>query len=219
MEYQVIPESRFEEVIHHLRFNFPDEPLNVSVGFCAHGQECELLEHHDLETLREGFSLMALDTETGVIAGVALSGVSKRGDAEKALEEMKSIDNLKYHRIFGLLNNVNKSLDLYSKYNVEEIFDIRILSVDTRYRGKGLAKELFHRSGLLAAEKGFKLLKTDATSLFTQKVAESDGYTVAKSVKYGDYKDENGKQIYKTQSPHDYYKVMIRLIDGHANSE
>lgn len=57
----------------------------------------------------------------------------------------------------------------------------------------------------------------DATSLFTQKVAESHGFTVAKSVKYGDYKDENGKKIYDTQSPHDYYKVMIKLLPSGPN--
>lgn len=90
---------------------------------------------------------------------MALNGLSKRGDVEKSIEEMKSIDNLQYHRIFGLLNNVNKEIDLFSKYNVEEIFEIRILSVDSRYRGRGLAKELFNRSGILAAEKGFKVCK------------------------------------------------------------
>lgn len=55
-------------------------------------------------------------------------------------------------------------------------------------------------------------MKVDATSLFTQKVAESLGFTVEKSVKYGDYKDEDGKKIYDTVSPHDYYKIMIKLL-------
>lgn len=91
------------------------------------------------------------------IAGVALNGISRRGDVEKALEEMKSIDNIKYQRIFGLLNNVNKSIDLFSKYNVDKIFELRILSVDSRFRGKGIAKELFLRSELIAEEHGFKV--------------------------------------------------------------
>lgn len=52
----------------------------------------------------------------------------------------------------------------------------------------------------------------DATSLFTQKVAEKVGLTVVKSVRYSDYKDENGKCIYKTESPHDYFKVMLKEL-------
>lgn len=59
-----------------------------------------------------------------------------------------------------------------------------------------------------------QLLKVDATSLFTQKVAESNGFSVEKSVKYGDFKDDNGKKIYDTESPHDYYKVMIKKLSS-----
>lgn len=91
------------------------------------------------------------------IAGVALNGIARKGDIEKSLEEMKTIDNIQYQRIFGLLNNVNKTADLYGKYNVEKVFELRILSVSTKFRGKGIAKELFARSGIIAEEAGFKV--------------------------------------------------------------
>lgn len=70
---------------------------------------------------------------------------------------MKSIDNIQYQRIFGLLHNVNKTVDLFTKYNVDKIFELRILSVGTKFRGKGIAKELFARSGIIAEEAGFKV--------------------------------------------------------------
>lgn len=63
MEFVTIPNSKFDDVIQHLRYNFPDEPLNASVGLCVHGKPCELLEHHDLVTLKDGFSIMALDND------------------------------------------------------------------------------------------------------------------------------------------------------------
>ena len=87
-----------------------------------------------------------------------MNGIARKGDVEKALEDMKTIDNIKYQRIFGLLNNVNKTADLYTKYNVDKIFELRILSVDSRFRGKGLAKELFRRSEMVAKEHGFKVI-------------------------------------------------------------
>lgn len=91
------------------------------------------------------------------IAGVALNGIARPEDIEESLREMESIDNLQYQRIFGLLANVNKPLDLFNMYNVDKIFELRILSVDSKYRGKGLAKQLFVRSEMLAQEKGFKV--------------------------------------------------------------
>ncbi|ENN75800.1 hypothetical protein D910_11685 [Dendroctonus ponderosae] len=214
LDYSIIPPSRFNAVIEHLRVNFPDEPLNASVGLCLHGIPCPLLEHHDLKTMQDGMSIMAVDKEKNKIAGVALNGTSKRGETEQSIEEMKTIENLEYRRIFGLLNDVNLELDLFSKYNVDKIFEVRILSVDSSYRGKGIAKELFAQSEAMARKNAFKVvMKTDATSLFTQKVAESQGFWVEKSVNYHDYKDEQGKKIYDTRPPHLHYKVMAKLIE------
>ncbi|CAH2006044.1 unnamed protein product [Acanthoscelides obtectus] len=127
---------------------------------------------------------------------------------------MKTVDSVPFHRIFGLLNNVNKQVDLFSKYNVDKIFDLRILSVDAQFRGRGVAKELFSRSEIIAEEYGFQLMKVDATSLFTQKVCESFGLEVEKAERYGDFKDKDGKKIYDTKPPHDYYKLMVKVLKG-----
>ncbi|CAG9823042.1 unnamed protein product [Phaedon cochleariae] len=217
MEFGPIPATKFDAVIDHLRRSFPDEPLNASVGLSVRGQPCEMLEKYDLLTMQEGMSVMALDPDTGEIAGVALNGTSRIGDAERTLEEMKSVDSIPYQRIFGLLNTTNKELDLFSKYGVDKIFDLRILSVDNKYRGRGLAKELFARSELIAEENDFKLLKVDATSLFTQRICESFGLTVEKTVRYHDFHDENGRKIYDTESPHDFYKVMVKRLPSTVN--
>lgn len=59
-----------------------------------------------------------------------------------------------------------------------------------------------------------QLIKVDATSLFTQKICESFGLIVEKSIRYHDFLDENGKKIYNTESPHDYYKIMTKQLCG-----
>lgn len=67
MDYQIISEDKFEDVIIHLRESFPDEPLNASVGLSVRGKPCPLLEKYDLLTLGEGMSLVAIDKETGLV--------------------------------------------------------------------------------------------------------------------------------------------------------
>lgn len=89
---------------------------------------------------------------------MALNGISRPEDIEEADKEIKSIDNVQYQRIFGLLHDVNKELDLFNKYDVDKIFELRILSVGTKFRGRGLAKQLFMRSEVLAEEAGFKVI-------------------------------------------------------------
>ncbi|KAF5289848.1 hypothetical protein FQR65_LT10664 [Abscondita terminalis] len=216
-EYGPIGPSKYDEVLHHLRYNFPDEPLNVSVGLCKHGQACEPFEHHALMTLKDGLSVMAVDVKTGEIAGVALNGISHRGEVEEDLKEVDASDNKEYRLIFGLLHNVNHELNLFETYNVDKIFELRFLSVDSRYRGRGIANELFVRSEIIAEEYGLKIIKVDATSMFTQKICEKFGLTTAKSVVYKEFKDENGKLLYNTKSPHDYYKVMLKELSSSSN--
>lgn len=88
---------------------------------------------------------------------MVLNGTSRKGEVEKFLEDMKQVDNLPYQRIFGLLCNANKELDLFSKYNVDKIFELRILSVDSKFRGRGVAKELIAKSEKIALENGFQV--------------------------------------------------------------
>jgi len=66
-----VPENRYDDAIHHLKWNFfADEPLNNAVGLCAKGEsQCEL-ERHCLLTLKQGYSRMLIDKK-GAVSNVA----------------------------------------------------------------------------------------------------------------------------------------------------
>ncbi|KAL3266544.1 hypothetical protein HHI36_010712 [Cryptolaemus montrouzieri] len=210
MQFEPIQESRYNEILEYLKHHFHDEPLNVAVGLFKKGQTCERLEDYDLNTMKDGLSLVALDPETGRIAGAILNGISHRGDVEQELEKMKCIDDIKFHRLMGLLFTHNADVELFKKYHVEKIFELRILSVDADFRGKGLAQKLVEKSEELAKEQGFTLLKVDATSFYTQKICEKFGFKTVKTIVYRDYKDADGRFIYETSPPHDTYKIMVK---------
>lgn len=91
------------------------------------------------------------------IAGIALNGISRRGEVEEALKSMGNVENIQYHHIFGLLFNLNKEADLFNKYGIDEIFELRILCVSPKYRGRGIASKLFAASEKIAVERGFKV--------------------------------------------------------------
>lgn len=69
------------------------------------------------------------------------------------------MNDKKFQTIFGLLYKVNEKIDLFTKYNVEDLFECRILSVDDRYRGRGLANFLVKESLETAKNAGFKVFK------------------------------------------------------------
>lgn len=62
-----VPENRFEDAIHHLKWNFfADEPLNHAVGLCDKGESQFELERHCLLTLKQGYSRMLVDQKGAV---------------------------------------------------------------------------------------------------------------------------------------------------------
>ncbi|XP_054263365.1 arylalkylamine N-acetyltransferase 1-like [Macrosteles quadrilineatus] len=209
-----IPEDRYNEVIVHLRNNFfADEPLNKSVGLCLQGEPHTELETHSLNTLRDQLSVMAIDKNTLEVCGVSLNGVCLPGDIQKERDKLEKMTDEKFKRIFTLLYDLNESLDLFSKYNADKIFDARILSVDSNYRGKGLGKGLIMQAVNVAREHDFKVIKGDATGMFSQKILISLGFELVHELKYADHVDENGDQIFKTPAPHESLKIMVKLLE------
>jgi GNAT superfamily N-acetyltransferase len=89
--------------------------------------------------------------------GVALNGVLRPGDLNKALHKLKILNDEKFSKIFTLLYSLTENLDLFGKYGVDSIFECKIVSVDPRARGKGLAGELVKRSIRVAKENGFEV--------------------------------------------------------------
>lgn len=64
MEYKIIPQSRFDEVVDHLRSTFfSDEPLNKAADLCIPN---DYLEHHTYHTLEENMSVMAVTGDNQV---------------------------------------------------------------------------------------------------------------------------------------------------------
>ncbi|KAH8261748.1 hypothetical protein KR044_012774, partial [Drosophila immigrans] len=218
MEYKLISGDYYERVIEHLRGNFfADEPLNRAAGLCQQGGGNRELEHHSLATLQDQLSIMAVDERKdsdthGQIAGVILNGVLRPGDTEQALDKLQFSCDSNYKKIFELLYRHSLQVDLFTRYNVNRIFDVRILSVDSRYRGQGIAKELVRRAEQVARESGYRLLKADATGIFSQKILRSHGFEAFSEQLYAKYKNDEGQIILPVEAPHIKLQLLTKQI-------
>lgn len=88
---------------------------------------------------------------------MALNGVLNEDERDEASRRLEEIDDEQFKKIFGQLYKVNKKVNLFWKYNVQELFECRILSVDENFRGKGLANVLMSDSLEVARKAGFKV--------------------------------------------------------------
>lgn len=58
-----------------------------------------------------------------------------------------------------------------------------------------------------------QLFKQDATSFYTQKIAENMGFITVFELRYKAYRGEDGEPIFKTSEPHKFLKVMVKVLE------
>lgn len=135
-----ITDNDADNVISFLRrFFFQDEPLNVDVKLLEKEPTCKELEEYSLKCIKDGVSVMAVN-DNGDIVGVCLNGIVNRNDPIEDEEECK---NEKFAKILSLLECVEKEVDIFNKYpEVDKLMILKIISVDSNCRGKGIAKLL-----------------------------------------------------------------------------
>lgn len=186
-EFFIIKSIDYDEVIEHLRWNFfYDEPLNRAVGLCLEkGEGHPELEKQCLATLFDGVSVGAKNSE-GNIVGVCLNGFLRPNDISKAKEALEKSEDENFKKIFNILYDTNLKVDLFKLHDVDVIFEYRILSVDSDYRGRGLAKQLITKSEDVARKYHCKVVKGDATARGSLAICLSQGLEPITEVLYKD---------------------------------
>lgn len=213
MEYKPIPSDRYTDVIHHLRETFfADEPLNKAANLCKRGECNKELEQHSITTLHDNLSVMAV-TEDDEIAGVVLNGVLHNGDIERSQKKLEVCQDENFKKIFNLLYDANRQVDFFTHFNVDRVFDVRILSVDSRFRGQGIAAELMSKSEEIAKENNIKVMKADATGIYSQNICTKLGFEKIAEIYYDRYTDDSGVPILKVEPPHKNLQIMFKVLN------
>ncbi|XP_075232597.1 arylalkylamine N-acetyltransferase 1-like isoform X1 [Lycorma delicatula] len=208
-----------DRVIDFLRrFFFKDEPLNVAVGLLDDpNSNCLELEQYCINSIPDGASLMA-QNNAGDIVGVCLNGIDVRGGT-KASEEVNVADeecsNPKFKKILNLLSVVGKQSDVFGQFpNIDKVLEVRILSVDDNYRGKGIAKSLIERSKSLGQEIGIPMIRVDCTSAFSAMAVAHLGFQCIYTLQYAEYLDNNGEPIFNPPPPHSCVKTFVYPLNN-----
>ncbi|XP_020810643.1 dopamine N-acetyltransferase-like [Drosophila serrata] len=222
LEYKMIEPEHYDQVLVHMRKNFfPQEPMNKAAGLCQDGEVNPNLEQKVLDTMEDNLSLMAVDPDPDCckIAGVVVNGILRPGDTAKALKDLERSCDLGFRNMFTMIYCLFINNDLFKKFDVDCIFDVRKLSVDSSYRGRGIGNELIKQSMALAKKKGFSLMKTDSTGVYSQKIFHSLGFEVHAEQSYDEYTDDNGQMILPVEAPHTKLELLYKQISEGTEDE
>lgn len=56
-------------------------------------------------------------------------------------------------------------------------------------------------------------MKSDGTSLFSQKVHLSVGFEIRYELRYDDYRDENNQPGFSVEAPHESIQILYKYLD------
>ncbi|XP_076182731.1 arylalkylamine N-acetyltransferase 1 isoform X2 [Ptiloglossa arizonensis] len=195
------------------RFFFRDEPLNHSIQLIPEGEDStclELEEYCSMSAVENNLSLMAVST-SGAIIGVLLNG-KMDPPCDEEPEYLTSCENPKFKKILRLLRYVDKNVNRDEQYRGLNILEIRIISVDTNWRGKGIGKALIEKTIEIGREKGFHIARADCSSFFSGKLCAGLGFEPIYELPYVDYVDEDGKPVFSPALPHTAIVTYIKKL-------
>jgi len=163
-----------------------------------------------LEVINQGLSLVAVDPNDGDrIVGAAYAEEMIPNDLEKNWMKVneKKPTNLNEH-IHYLLSGIEKRAQFFERYNVPKAIYLCTLTVDSSVRCQGIGRRLVTALMDMGRSKGYPLLVTCCTSLYSTRVMLSLGMSCVHSEAYVDYKDEEGQVIIRPPAPHTAANVM-----------
>lgn len=199
-----------EEVLILLKkFFFKDEPLNTFVNL----GECKELEKYSTKNLHEHCSYKAVNGR-GEIVGVNINGlINKPKVTDDTSEKLAdSCEHPKFKKIMALMDYVDQHFNIFDLYpDVERLLDIKIMSVDSRYRGLGIAGKLTDRTMQYVKENNIKLVHVLCSSHFSARVMEKMSFEEVYRLPYSDYL-VNGEQVFDPDKPHNAVRILIKRL-------
>lgn len=208
-----------------------DEPLN---SFLQLG-ECPELEVYCTASISEGSSFKAV-TPSGEIIGVSLNGLVLKPVSLKNPLRFHNLKTLlpifvkpagaepeshaahtqheKLKKIMQMMDFENTKFDMFAIYpQIDRFIEGKILAVDPAYRGQGIAGKLTEKIiSKMTVERIASIIYVHCSSQFAARVCEKQGFREVFNLKYADYVDEAGKQVFNPPQPHVAVRVFTKNI-------
>lgn len=117
------------------------------------------------------------------------------------------------------MDYVTEKYDVFEQYpNEDLILDGKILSVNTNYRGLGIAGRLTEAVFDFIRENNISVYHVICTSYFSARVMEKTGFHRVYELKYDDYK-QDGVVVFKPELPHVGVTILIKEFGNPKRKE
>lgn len=206
---ELITEKDAEGVLKMLKtFFFKDEPLNTFVNL----GECKELEEYSLKSIPEKCSFKAVNKQ-GEIIGVFMNGLMRRPKpGHKHEKDADSCDHPKFKKILSLMDYINEDFNIFDLFpDTDIILDGKIVSVNTNYRGLGIAGRLTEKVLEYMRENSIPVMHVLCTSHYSARVMEKLGFHEVYKLPFENFKID-GEVVFRPAKPHVAARILAKEI-------
>lgn len=204
------PKQDTENVREFIRkFYYPEEPISIGNEPKQHSIEDE---EYSLSLLNYNTTIVAVNSITNEIVGIILSGPLNSNDPIDTIKASEQMKDKKWSEILKLLGTLALTANVCERFNVNKSLHMQVLAVNPKMRGQSIGLKLFIECMENGKQMGYKLASADCTSVYSIKLAEKLNMEEIQTLKYSDYLDNNGKQIFNPPLPHLCIKTFIKKL-------
>ena len=200
----MIQEDRYNDVMDIMANQFmPDETICGAFGVVWN----PFSEQKITSVLKQNLSIMAVSDDTNETMGIRTCRIAKKSD----VNDLSHVTYENVKDMWTFLCHKDKEMDLFNRFNLEEMFHFVTLAVHKNYRRRGLGFILLSAGVALAKALGFKAVKGEGTSAFSQRIYEKRGFETILEIPYSQYAYKGGYLGERT-GEHTSTKIYLLLL-------
>lgn len=178
-----LSKDRFEDALSHLLINFiPFEPESESLNL--KGDDVALADYlnQSKKYMEDGSSLVCLKKGSDQIVALVVQQKMIRGKFPRIVElQSQKMQNLK-----KLTDYMNEKLNMYEFYMEDTILSCSSISVDEKYRGRGIGAQMLEAQKVFMKRMNLKVASKYITSMSLQKAATKKDFRMDREYFYKD---------------------------------
>ncbi|XP_028129560.1 arylalkylamine N-acetyltransferase 1 [Diabrotica virgifera virgifera] len=207
-EVEIIQKEDRDDVIQFMRDYFmEDEPINTSINLITKEKPVNVpLEEYLVQGYDNGISTKAV--RNGKMIGVCINPILERNQEHEKVES----DNKDFLTIYNFLVYMDEHSDAFKHFpGVNKAITVSLVAVDSRCRGKGIAKDLMSRALIAGKQLGCGFMVVECSSHYTALAMKRMGFECIYTLPYKNYKVD-GKIVFNTDPPHTEATVYVKKL-------
>lgn len=133
-------------------------------------------------------------------------------DAVPTEKASDSCQHQKFKKILSLFDRIEEKFNIFDLYpDTDVILDGKILSVNSDYRGLGIAGRLTERTLDYMKEHNIPLMHVLCSSHYSARVMEKLGFHEVYRLNYSDYK-VNDEVVFTPAEPHVAARILVKEL-------